>query len=114
MKKLSILFLCFLFLTGCVESMAFLGHSSTVAGSGNVTRSMFSSAVSLGVKKQTGKSPTEHAVTYVKKHNPQEKEEKCLSFLESSKSELCSAVKQNILNTKRKIVEKSKIKYLNK
>ena len=48
----------------------FLGPASSVAGGGNIAQSAVSSAVSYGVKKQTGMSPSEHAIAYVQKHNP--------------------------------------------
>ena len=114
MKKIfSFLAMGFL-LSGCVESMALLGPASSVAGSGNVAQSAFSSALSYGVKKQTGKSPSEHALAYVKKHNPDNKKSKCISFLEASDSEICEIVKKNILTTKKKILESSKIENLAK
>ena len=43
-------------------------------------QSAFSSAVNYGVKKQTGKSPMEHALAYADEINP-EKKEPCLSFV---------------------------------
>ena len=43
-------------LNGCVESMAFLGSATTGASSGKIIQSATSSAVSYGVKKQTGKT----------------------------------------------------------
>ena len=67
MKKiLSLLAILFL-LNGCAESIALLGPATSSAGSGKITHSAFSSAVSYGVKQQTGKSPTQHALNYVKK-----------------------------------------------
>ena len=105
MKKIfSALAMAFL-LSGCVESMALLGPATSVAGSGNIAQSAFSSAVSYGVKKQTGKSPSEHALAYVKKHNPENKSEKCVKFLEKTNSKTCAALNKNIDKTKKKLVE---------
>jgi 5-bromo-4-chloroindolyl phosphate hydrolysis protein len=64
--------------------------------------------VSFGVKKQTGKSPGEHALAYVKKHNPESKKEKCIEFIDVTSSEACAAVKENISKTKKKIVKVKK------
>ena len=97
------------FLNGCVESVALLGPASTGVGTGKMTQSAISSAVSLGVKKQTGRSPMEHAMVYAKKHNPEMKKSKCVSLLESSESEICEAVKKNILETKEYLKNKKKI-----
>ena len=85
--------------------MAFLGPATSIAGSGNVAQSAVSSAVSYGVKKQTGKSPSQHALAYVKKHNPENKSEKCVEFIKASNSKTCAALKQNVNKTKKKIVE---------
>ena len=97
MKKITGLILTLVFLSGCVESMALLGPMS---GSGNMAQSALSSSVSYGVKKQTGKSPMEHVIAYAEKHNPEKKKSKCVSFIEGTNSEICEAVKKNILETK--------------
>ena len=41
----------------------------------------------------------------IKKYNPEKKKEKCVNFIESTNSEACAAVKENILKTKKKIVK---------
>ena len=75
-------------------------------------QSTITSAASYGLKKHTGKSPSEHVVAYVKKNNPKNEKEKCIEFLKKTNSEICSAVKRNILETKEKIFKKSKIENL--
>jgi hypothetical protein len=105
MKKILIIISLALTLNGCANSLAFLGPASSLAGSGNVAQSAVSSAVSYGVKKQTGMSPSEHAIAYVQKHNPENKKEKCLEFIDMSNSKACAAVKKNISETTKKIVE---------
>jgi len=111
MKKIFGLLTTLLLLNGCVESMALLGPATT-AGSGNITRSAFSSAVSYGVKKHTGKSPTEHAMAYVKENNPENKKEPCLSFVKKTNSEICAIVKKRLNLTKSKIINKTRDKSL--
>ena len=108
MKKVYIIIFLTIILNGCANSLAFLGPASSLAGSGNVAQSAVSSAVSYGVKKQTGMSPSEHAIAYVQKHNPENKKEKCLEFIDLSNSEACAAVKKNISETTKKIVEAKK------
>ena len=109
MKKIFSLLVMSVLLSGCVESMALVGPATTGAGSGKIAQSAMSSALSYGVKKQTGKSPMEHAVTYVEKHNPEKKKSKCVSFLDSTDSELCEVVKKNIVETKEYFKNKNKI-----
>ena len=106
MKKITGLMFILVFLSGCVESVALIGPMS---GSGNIAQSALSSSISYGVKKQTGKSPMEHAIAYAEKHNPEKKKSKCVSFIEGTNSEICEAVKKNILETKEYFVNKQKI-----
>ena len=73
MKKILGFLLIFTLLTGCAESLALLGPTSTAVTGGKIAQSAFSSAVNYGVKKQTGKSPMEHAMTYAEEKNPQKK-----------------------------------------
>jgi hypothetical protein len=108
MNKILILIFLTITLSGCANSLAFLGPASSVVGGGNIAQSAVSSAVSYGVKKQTGMSPTEHAVSYVQKNNPQNKKEKCLEFIDVTNSEACAVFKENISKTKKKIVEVKK------
>jgi hypothetical protein len=108
MKKILSLLLGFTLLTGCVETLALLGPTSTAVTGGNIAQSAISSAVNYGVKKQTGKSPMEHAMTYAEEKNPQKKKEPCLSFLEKTNSEICAIVKKQLKITKSKILKKSK------
>ena len=108
MKKILGLLLGLIFLTGCAESLALLGPTSTAISGGNIAQSAFSSAVNYGVKKQTGKSAMEHAMTYAEEMNPQKKKEPCLSFVEKTNSEICTIVKKQLTITKSKILNKSK------
>ena len=110
MKKILGLLLGLSLLTGCAESLALLGPTSTAVTGGKVAQSAFSSAVNYGVKKQTGKSPMEHAIAYAEKHNPERKKSKCVSFLESTESELCEILKKNISQTKNKIIKHKIVK----
>ena len=107
MKKILLLFLTTLLLTGCAESLALLGPTSTAVTGGNMAQSAFSSAVNYSIKKQTGKSPMEHAMTYAEEMNPQKKKEPCLSFAEKTNSEICAIVKKQLEITKSRILKKS-------
>ena len=105
MKKFFGLLVALLLLNGCAESIALLGTS---ASNGRVVQSSLNSAISYGVKKQTGKTPLEHAVAYAEEKNPQKKKEPCLSFAEKTNSEICAIVKKQLKITKSKILKKSK------
>ena len=110
MKKTLGFLLGLILLTGCVESLALLGPTSTAVTGGNIAQSAFSSAVNYGVKKQTGKSPMEHALAYADGINPEKKKEPCLSFVEQTNSEICTIVKKQLELTKSKILMRSKEK----
>ena len=107
MKKILGLLLGLSLLTGCAESLALLGPTSTAVTGGNIAQSAFSSAVNYGVKKQTGKSPMEHAIAYAEEVNPEKKKEPCLSFAEKTNSEICAIVKKQLELTKSKILMRS-------
>jgi len=93
------------FLTGCVESLALLGPT-TSASSGKIIKSSLQEAVSYGIKKTTGKSPLGHALAYAKENNPEKKKEPCISFIKKTNSEICKIIKKKISSTKATIKEK--------
>ena len=101
-------------LSGCFGSVALLGPASTTAASGNLARGAFSSTVSYGVKKTTGKLPIEHAVAYAEEKNLYKKKQKepCLSFVEKTNSKICAMIKKQIKATKSKILKTSRDKSL--
>jgi len=77
LKKILISIAATIFLTGCAETVAFLGPASTAAGGGNLARSTFTSAVDYGIKKSTGKSTIEHALSFAENTTQREKSEMC-------------------------------------
>jgi hypothetical protein len=108
MKKASNLLVVLFLLNGCAESFALLGPATTGVGSGKATHSAFSSAVSYGVKQQTGKTPSQHALSYVTKHNPERVKDTCISFIDKTNSEICAMLKNQIGLTKAKIINNKK------
>ena len=108
MKKVFSLLAMSVLLSGCVESMALIGPATTGTGSGKLAQSVTSSALSFGVKKQTGKSLMEHAMTYAEEISPQKKKEPCLSFVDKTNLEICTIAKKQLKISKLKILEKSK------
>ena len=93
MKKTIYLLPLVFLLNGCAESLALLGTGSS---NGRIVQSSLNSAISYGIKKQTGKTPLEHAIAYAEKKNPERKKETCISSFEITRSEFCTIVKKQI------------------
>ena len=104
MKKISLLLSTFFLLSGCAESLALLGPG---ASNGRFVQSGLNSAISYGVKKQTGKTPLEHAIAYAEEKNPERKKETCISSFEITRSEFCTVVKKEIKLKSTVMVEKT-------
>ena len=108
MKKIFGLLTALLLLNGCAESVALLGTSAGGASSGKMLQSSLNTAISYGVKRQTGKGPLEHVVAYAEKLNPEKKTEPCLSFVKKTNSEICAIVKKQLNLTKFNIINKKR------
>ena len=104
MKKTLISLLFLFLLNGCAESIALLG---TGASNGRIVQSSLNSAISYGLKKQTGKTPLEHAIAYAEKKNPGKKKDTCISSIERTRSEFCTIAKKQISLTTTALKEKS-------
>ena len=104
MKKILLLFSSIFLLSGCAESLALLGSG---ASNGRLIQSSLNSAISYGVKKQTGKTPLEHAIAYAEEKNPERKKETCISSFEITRSELCTIVKKQIKLKSTAVIEKT-------
>ena len=103
MKRLPFLVLLLFLLNGCAESIALLGGASN----GKIVQSSLNSAISYGVKKQTGKTPLEHAIAYAEVKNPEKKKETCISSIERTRSEFCTIAKKQISSTTIVLKEKT-------
>ena len=104
MKK-ALISLIFLFLlNGCAESIALLG---TGASNGRIVQSSLNSAISYGLKTQTGKTPLEHAIAYAEKKNPGKKKDTCITSIERTRSEFCTIAKKQISLTTTVLKEKT-------
>ena len=104
MKKILILLSTIFLLNGCAESLALLG---TGTSNGKILQSSLNSAVSYGVKKQTGKTPLEHIIAYAEEKNPERKKETCISSFEITRSEFCTIVKKQIKSKSTDMMEKT-------
>ena len=104
MKKILFLLSTIFLLNGCAESLALLGPG---ASNGRFVQSSLNSAISYGVKKQTGKTPLEHAISYAETKNPERKKETCISYFEITRSEFCTIAKKQISLTNTEIVDRT-------
>ena len=104
MKNVFFLLSLTFLLNGCAESVALLG---TGASNGRIVQSSLNSAISFGVKKETGKTPLEHAIAYAEEKNPEKKKKTCISFIEKTRSEFCTVVKKQLSLTNTAVVEKT-------
>ena len=104
MKKILLLLSTTFLLNGCAESLALLGPG---ASNGRFVQSSLNSAISFGVKKQTGKTPLEHAIAYAEEKNPERKKETCISSFEITKSEFCTIVKKQVKLKSAALIDKT-------
>ena len=104
MKKILLLFLTIFLLNGCAESIALLGPG---ASNGRLVQSSLNSAISYGIKTQTGKTPLEHDIAYAEEKNHEKKKETCISSLEITRSEFCTIVKKQIKLKSTAVIEKT-------
>ena len=104
MKKALISLLFLFLLNGCAESIALLG---TGASNGRIVQSSLNSAISYGLKTQTGKTPLEHAIAYAEKKNPGKKKDTCITSIERTRSEFCTIAKKQISLTTTVLKEKT-------
>ncbi len=107
MKKIFFLLTALFLLNGCAESIALLGSSVGGASSGKIVQSSLNSAISYGIKKQTGKTPLGHVLAYAEEKNPEKKKDPCFSFIESTRSEFCTIAKKQVTSTNNIVKEKA-------
>ena len=107
MKKIVFILSSLFLLNGCAESVALLGTSVGGASSGKMLQSSLNSAISYGIKQQTGKSPLEHAFAYAEEKNPEKKQETCISFIKRTRSEFCTILNKQISLTNSAVKEKT-------
>ena len=107
MKKGFFLLIFLFLLNGCAESVALLGSSVGGASSGKMLQSSLNSAISYGIKKQTGKTPFGHVLAYADEKNPEKKQETCISFIKRTRSEFCTILNKQISLTNIAVKEKT-------
>jgi len=107
MKKGFFLLTVLFLLNGCAESVALLGSSVGGASSGKMLQSSLNSAISYGIKQQTGKTPLGHVLAYADEKNPEKRKETCFSFVERTRSEFCTIVKKQMSLTNTVVKKKT-------
>ena len=113
MKKALFLISVLFLLNGCAESVALLGSSVGGASSQRILQSSINSAISYGVKHQTGKTPLGHMLAYAEEKNPEKRKETCFSFIEKTRSEFCTIAKKQMYQTN-VVVKERVLKIANK
>jgi len=111
MKNLILTLVALTFLSNCGAPIAMVGTASTsaaTAASGNLSRSAFTSAVSVGMKKTTGLLPAEHMMNELKKEINKNTKDK-VEILDQKKGKL----KNKVVEVKENIIINSRIKFLN-
>jgi hypothetical protein len=93
-------------LNGCVESVALITSSAGGVSSGRILQSSLNSTISYGIKKQTGKTPLGHALAYAEEKNPEKKKDTCVSFIEKTRSEICTVLKKKIISSNNLVKDK--------
>ena len=83
-KKIYLLVLIFMFLTGCIQSTALLGPGVTIATTGNIMQAGFQYGANSAIKKETGKDALTHLKNAVEEEQDNQKLEKKIKNLAKS------------------------------
>ena len=93
-KKIYLLFLISVFLSGCVQSTALLGPSVTIATTGNIMQAGLQYGANTAIKNETGKD----AITHLKEAVNEERDSQKLE------EKLRNITKNTIDKVKRKLL----------
>jgi len=66
-KKIYFILISFIFLTGCVQSVALLGPAFTIVKTGSIHQALVGESINQGIKKETGKNVGEHVMQFFDK-----------------------------------------------
>ena len=67
MKNIFLILIPFIFLTGCVQSVALLGPVFTIVKTGSIHQAFVGESINQGIKKETGKNVGEHVMQFLDK-----------------------------------------------
>ena len=65
MKNIFLILIPFIFLTGCVQSVALLGPVFTIVKTGSIHQAVVGESINQGIKKETGKNVSEHVMQFL-------------------------------------------------
>ena len=80
-KKIYLLVLISMFLTGCIQSTALLGPGVTIATTGNIIQAGFQYGANSAIKKETGKDALTHLKNAVEEEQDNQKLKKKIKNL---------------------------------
>jgi len=83
-KKIYLLVLISMFLTGCIQSTALLGPGVTIATTGNIMQAGFQYGANSAIKEETGKDALTHLKNAVEEEQDNQKLEKKIKNLAKS------------------------------
>ena len=95
-KKIAIILMSVVLLTGCAQSTAFIGPAITVAATGNIAQAGFTYGTNEAIKRETGKDTIQYVSSLL------EPEEKKVTINE----DLIALVESSIRKTRQKIASK--------
>ena len=106
-KKVAIILMSVVFLTGCVHSTAFLGPAITVAATGNIAQAGFTYGTNEVFKRETGKDTIQYVSSFLELEdkNLLEPEDKKVTINE----DLIALVESSIKKTRQKLLQKKVI-----
>tara|TARA_B100001109_G_C18489974_1_gene301971 strand:+ start:151 stop:450 length:300 start_codon:yes stop_codon:yes gene_type:complete len=67
MKNIYFILFTLIFLTGCAQNLALLGPAISVAKTGGIQHAIVGETINYGVKSNTGKNVSEHAMSLLSK-----------------------------------------------
>ena len=85
MSKVYFIIISFILLTGCAQNLALLGPIISVAKTGGIHQAVIGGTINHGIKSETGKDVSEHAMNLMDKET---KEQNCKSVNSNSLQEV--------------------------
>ena len=98
-KKIVLIIMSVVLLTGCAQSTAFIGPAITVAATGNVSQAGFTYGTSEAIRRETGKDTLQFVSSLL------EPEDKKVTINE----DFVALVESNIKRTRQKLLQKKTI-----
>ena len=104
MNRILILLILGLFLTGCYSSSLTMVGPATGVASGKIGESAVSSSLNYAVKKQTGKSATEHILSESQNKTVEKQKAKVNPCNLQKNNKLCSVLNTRIEKTRKQLM----------